>query len=89
MATTIASGALVSTTPVFTQAERLALADLAGYCGLTREAYQMDLRGYTSWCLPLWPGSIATRWKRNYSTILRPRMSAVRAWSTSPTRLGC
>ena len=37
--------------PVFTSAERLALAGfLAGYSGLTREAYELDLRQYTSWC---------------------------------------
>jgi integrase/recombinase XerD len=32
-------------TPVFTSTERLALAGfLAGYSGLTREAYELDLR---------------------------------------------
>ena len=37
--------------PVFTDAERLALAGfLAGYRGLTREAYGLDLRQYTTWC---------------------------------------
>jgi site-specific recombinase XerD len=37
--------------PVFTNAERLALAGfLAGYTGLTREAYALDLRQYASWC---------------------------------------
>jgi integrase/recombinase XerD len=35
----------------FTNAERLALAGfLAGYTGLTREAYALDLRQYASWC---------------------------------------
>jgi site-specific recombinase XerD len=39
---------------VFTDAERLALAGvLAGYRGLTREAYTLDLRQFTGWCLPL------------------------------------
>ena len=34
-----------------TNTERLALAGfLAGYSGLTREAYELDLRQYTSWC---------------------------------------
>jgi integrase/recombinase XerD len=33
--------------PVFTNAERLALA---GYTGLTREAYALDLRQFTTWC---------------------------------------
>jgi integrase/recombinase XerD len=35
--------------PVFTNAERLALAGfLAGYTGLTRQAYALDLRQYTT-----------------------------------------
>jgi len=37
--------------PVFTESERLALDGfLAGYRGLTREAYTLDLRQFTSWC---------------------------------------
>jgi integrase/recombinase XerD len=37
--------------PVFTNAERLALAGfLAGYTGLTREAYALDLRQFAAWC---------------------------------------
>jgi integrase/recombinase XerD len=37
--------------PAFTNAERLALAGfLAGYTGLTRDAYALDLRQYASWC---------------------------------------
>jgi site-specific recombinase XerD len=37
--------------PVFTGPERLALAGfLAGYTGLTREAYALDLRQFTAWC---------------------------------------
>jgi integrase/recombinase XerD len=37
--------------PVFANAERLALAGfLAGYTGLTRDAYAPDLRQYASWC---------------------------------------
>src|SRR6267378_4330050 len=35
----------------FTDAERFAIAGfLAGYRGLTREAYALDLRQFTSWC---------------------------------------
>jgi hypothetical protein len=38
-------------TPVFTSTERLSLAGfLAGYSGLTRQAYELDLRQYASWC---------------------------------------
>jgi integrase/recombinase XerD len=48
---TIPSTSLVPVQPVFTDAERLALAGfLAGYRGLTREAYTLDLRQFTSWC---------------------------------------
>ena len=51
MATTTSSAALVPIEPVFTRTERLALAGfLAGYTGLTREAYALDLRQYTAWC---------------------------------------
>jgi site-specific recombinase XerD len=51
MTTTTPSAALIPVAPVFTNTERLALAGfLAGYSGLTREAYELDLRQYTSWC---------------------------------------
>ena len=51
MTTAAPSTALVSIQPVFTDAERLALAGfLAGYRGLTREAYALDLRQFTTWC---------------------------------------
>jgi integrase/recombinase XerD len=43
--------ALVPLQPAFSDAERLALAGfLAGYRGLTREAYALDLRQFSSWC---------------------------------------
>jgi hypothetical protein len=49
MASTIASTALVPVTPVFTNTEHLALAgSLAGYSGLTRQAYELDLRQYAA-----------------------------------------
>ena len=51
MITAAASTALVTIQPAFTDAERLALAGfLAGYRGLTREAYPLDLRQFTAWC---------------------------------------
>jgi len=51
MATTSTCTAVAAVEPVFTQPERLALAGfLAGYTGLTREAYALDLRQYASWC---------------------------------------
>src|SRR5450631_4074186 len=51
MAAKTPSTTLVPVQPVFTDAERLALAGfLAGYRGLTREAYALDLRQFTAWC---------------------------------------
>jgi integrase/recombinase XerD len=51
MTTTTPSAALIPVAPVFTNTERLALAGfLAGYSGLTREAYELDLRQYANWC---------------------------------------
>jgi integrase/recombinase XerD len=45
------STALATIQPAFTDPERFALAGfLAGYRGLTREAYALDLRQFTSWC---------------------------------------
>ena len=51
MTTAAPPTALVMIQPAFTDAERLALAGfLAGYRGLTREAYGLDLRQFTTWC---------------------------------------
>ena len=51
MTTAAPPTALVMIQPAFSDAERLALAGfLAGYRGLTREAYALDLRQFTSWC---------------------------------------
>ena len=51
MTTTISSVDLIPVAPAFTNTERLALAGfLAGYSGLTRAAYELDLRQYASWC---------------------------------------
>jgi hypothetical protein len=51
MTTTTPSAALMPAAPVFSNTERLALAGfLAGYSGLTREAYGLDLRQFASWC---------------------------------------
>jgi integrase/recombinase XerD len=50
MATTT-SAELVASDPIFSDAERFALAGyLAGYNGLTREAYALDLRQFAAWC---------------------------------------
>ena len=51
MTTAAPSAAIATIQPVFTDAERFALAGfLAGYRGLTREAYTLDLRQFTAWC---------------------------------------
>ena len=51
MITAAPSTALATIQPAFTDPERLALAGyLAGYRGLTREAYTLDLRQFTTWC---------------------------------------
>jgi integrase/recombinase XerD len=51
MTTTVPATALATIQPAFTDAERLALAGfLAGYRGLTREAYALGLRQFTTWC---------------------------------------
>ena len=49
--TSSTSTAIAVAGPVFTGPEQLALTGfLAGYTGLTREAYALDLRQYASWC---------------------------------------
>jgi hypothetical protein len=51
MTTAAPSTALATIQPAFADAERLALAGfLAGYRGLTRDAYTLDLRQFTAWC---------------------------------------
>ena len=51
MTTAAPSNALATIQPAFSDAERIALAGfLAGYRGLTREAYALDLRQFASWC---------------------------------------
>ena len=51
MTTAAPSTALVTIQPAFADAERPGLAGfLAGYRGLTREAYTLDLRQFTGWC---------------------------------------
>jgi len=51
MATTSTSTVVGAVESVFTEPEQLALAGfLAGYTGLTREAYALDLRQFASWC---------------------------------------
>jgi integrase/recombinase XerD len=52
--TTVSTGAELATVdePLISQEEQAALAGfLAGYSGLTRDAYTLDLRMYTAWCV--------------------------------------
>jgi integrase/recombinase XerD len=49
MTATTPTAALVTARPVLSDLERLALF-LAGYSGLTREAYALDLRRFAAWC---------------------------------------
>ena len=65
MTATTKSTALATIQPAFSDPERLALAGyLAGYRGLTREAYALDLRQLTTWCrarsLPCSPSAAPT-----------------------------
>jgi hypothetical protein len=62
MTTAAPSTALATIQPAFTDPERLALAGyLAGYRGLTREAYALDLRQFTTWCRGRCLGLFAVR----------------------------
>lgn len=50
MSTTMSSAALAVIEPAFSEQETLALAGfLAGYSGMTCEAYTLDLRLFTTW----------------------------------------
>src|SRR5271155_787216 len=89
MTTAAPSTALATIQPVFTDAERLALAGfLAGYRGLTREAYTLDLRQFTGWCrarsLPLFSvrrADIET-FARELETLGRARATVTRRLCT-------
>lgn len=51
MTTPCSTTDVVYVEPLFTDAERAALAGfLAGYSRLTRDAYELDLGHYASWC---------------------------------------
>ena len=87
MATATASTSLVPVQPVSTASERLALAGfLAGYRGLTREAYTLDLRQFTGWCrarsLPLF-----TVHRADIETFARELEARGRARATVTRRL--
>src|SRR6266699_4489788 len=52
MTTSTSSSATVAVIePAFSEPEKLALAGfLAGYSGMTRDAYALDLHQFTTWC---------------------------------------
>jgi len=89
MTTAAPSTALATIQPAFTDPERLALAGfLAGYRGLTREAYALDLRQFTAWCracsLPLFAVRRADieSFARELETMGRARATVTRRLST-------
>jgi len=76
MTTAAPSTALATIQPAFTDPERLALAGfLAGYRGLTREAYALDLRQFTIWCSPVGSRRSARREGNRLKTSLTCRYS--------------
>ena len=91
MAATTSSASPVPVQPVFTDADRLALAGfLAGYRGLTREANTLDLRQFTAWCrvrsLPLFSARRADieTFARELESLGRARATVTRRLCTWP-----
>jgi site-specific recombinase XerD len=87
MTATTPSTALVTIQPVFTESERLTLAGfLAGYRGLTREAYTLDLRQFTAWCRTRALSLFAVR-RTDIETFARELEAKGRARATVTRRL--
>ena len=85
---TTTTTALVPLQPAFSDAERLALAGfLAGYRGLTREAYALDLRQFTSWCRARSLNLFAVRRAHNIEGFARDLEARGRARATVTRRL--
>jgi site-specific recombinase XerD len=81
------STALATIQPAFTDAERVALAGfLAGYRGLTREAYALDLRQFASWCQTRSLALFAVR-RAGIESFARELEAAGRARATGTRRL--
>ena len=81
------STALATIQPAFTDAERLALAGfLAGYRGLTRDAYALNLRQFTSWCRSRSLNLFAVR-RADIETFARELEARGRARATVTRRL--
>ena len=81
--TATSTTALVPLRPAFSDAERLALA---GYRGLTREAYALDLRQFTSWCRARSLSLFAVR-RADIEGFGRDLEARGRAWATVTRRL--
>jgi hypothetical protein len=81
MATTSTSTAVAVAESVFTEPERRALAGfLAGYTGLTCEAYALDLRQFASWRRPLpWTAGSASAAVKAIVRPVRARRGRTRA----------
>ena len=87
MTTATPSTALATIQPAFTDAERLALAGfLARYRGLTREAYALDLRQFTTWCRARSLGLFAVR-RADIESFARELEARDRARATVTRRL--
>ena len=87
MTTAAPSTALATIQPAFTDAERLALAGyLAGYRGLTRDAYALDLRQFTTWCRDRSLALFAVR-RANIESFARDLETRGRARATVTRRL--
>ena len=87
MTTAAPSTALATIQPAFTDAERLALAGyLAGYRGLTRDAYALDLRRFTTWCRARSLALFAVR-RANIESFARDLETRGRARATVTRRL--
>ena len=78
------STALTTIQPAFTDAERFAL--VAGYRGLTREAYALELRQFTTWCRARSVSLFAVR-RADIETFARDREARGRARATITRRL--
>jgi len=74
--------------PFFTSPERLALTGfLAGYSGLTREAYALDLRQFATWCAEHHVALFCAR-RADIESFARHLEVRGRARATSARRLG-
>ena len=90
MTTTATSTALATIQPAFTDPERLALAGyLAGYRGLTREAYTLDLRQFTTWCRARSLALFVRRRWMPVAAIALSRPSPLKSGGQAPERLIC